>query len=78
MLKTIEEQLAELKAMSEHDIDTSDIPESGHLNWETAETGKFFRPNKSVAIVDNDVIEWFANKHENINDVLRQYMLQHR
>ncbi|MDD2815339.1 MAG: hypothetical protein PHP00_06315 [Thiotrichaceae bacterium] len=54
MLKTIEEQLAELKAMSEHDIDTSDIPESGHLIWDTAETGKFFRSNESRVIIIND------------------------
>jgi uncharacterized protein (DUF4415 family) len=78
MLKTIEEQLVDLRAMSDDDIDTSDISDSSQLLWDKATTGKFFHNHKTSVAIDNDLAEWFTGKHENINDVLRQYMLQHQ
>ncbi len=78
MLKTIEEQLADLQSMSEEEIDLSDIPDCSELAWDKATTGKFFRMQQTPVTIDNDVFEWFTNSHQNINDILRQYMLQHQ
>jgi uncharacterized protein (DUF4415 family) len=78
MLKTIEEQLADLQAMSDDDIDLSDIPECSQLQWDKATIGKYFRVHQTPVTIDDDLIEWFMNKHENINDILRQYVLQHQ
>jgi len=76
MLKTIEEQLADLQAMSDDDIDLSDIPECSQLQWNKAIMGKFSRAHQTPVTIDDDLIEWFISKHENINDILRQYVLQ--
>ncbi len=78
MLKTAEEQLADLRAMSNDDIDLSDIPDCSQLAWDKATTGKFFRIHQTLVTIDDDLVELFMSKHENINDILRQYMLQYQ
>jgi hypothetical protein len=54
MLKTIEEQLVELRSMSDDEIDQSDIPESSQLAWDKATTSKFFRSHKTAVTIDKD------------------------
>ncbi len=52
-------ELAALDAMSDDDIDTSDIPEV--TDWSNWTRGKFYRPvKKQVTLrIDADVIDWF-------------------
>ena len=75
--KTIKE-LKALSAMSDKDIDTSDIPEI--KNWEDAVVGRFYRPIKRRLTIrlDADVIEWFKNNNDHyqtaINNALREFI----
>lgn len=58
------EELAWLAAMSDEDIDFSDIPALDEKFWANAVRGKFYRPvKKQVTLrLDADVIEWFKAK----------------
>ena len=75
-------QLDALGAMSDENIDYSDIPEI--LNWEGAERGKFYRPIKKPVTLrlDADVLEWFKHHHPKyqsaINAALREYVANQR
>lgn len=82
--KTATKRKAELKALaalSEKDIDTSDIPEV--TDWRGAVRGKFYRPVKEpISIrIDADVLAWFRSHGEKyqsrINEALREYMQRH-
>ncbi|MDZ4843788.1 MAG: BrnA antitoxin family protein [Hyphomicrobium aestuarii] len=55
-------ELERLAAMSDADIDTSDIPE--RLDWSGAEVGKFYRPVKTQITlrIDADVLAWFKTE----------------
>ena len=71
-------RLEELKAISEEDIDTSDIPELDENFWSKA---KVVMPESKKAIslrVDRDVLEWFQKQGKGyqslMNSVLRSYM----
>lgn len=74
-------ELKALSALSDEDIDTSDIPEV--TDWRGAVRGKFYRPVKEpISIrIDADVLAWFRSQGEKyqsrINEALREYMLQH-
>ena len=83
MKKTTEQQeIAYLKALSDENIDTSDIPEV--KNWSNAEAGKFYRPvKKQITLrLDADMLDWFRNQGNGyqtiMNEVLRQYMGNHK
>ena len=73
-------EIAVLEAMTDDEIDTSDIPETA--DWRNAEVGKFYRPiKKSVTIrIDADVLDWFKSQdgryQTKINQVLRNYVEQ--
>ncbi len=75
------DELAALAALSDEDIDTSDIPEV--RDWSGAVVGRFYRPVKqSVTIrLDADVLAWFkahGGKYQSaINQALREYVEQH-
>ena len=49
--KRQQEELNQLKIMSDNEIDTSDIPEI--TDWSNAETGKFYRPEKQITSLAN-------------------------
>lgn len=75
------EQLERLAAMPDSEIDTSDIPEI--LDWRGAIRGwpTPTRRMRLAACLDNDVIEWFEQRHtserdcaDEISRVLKQYM----
>ena len=85
MSKRTGKQKAELKnlaSMPDHEIDTSDIPET--TDWSKAVVGKFYRPvKKQVTLrLDADMLEWFKSQkgkyQTHINQVLRRYMESHR
>ena len=73
--------IAALAAMSEADIDTTDIPEI--VDWRGAVRGRFYRPVKQVVTIrlDADVVAWFKSRDRKyqtaVNRALREYMLGH-
>ncbi len=78
------ERLAEIEAMPDDQIDTSDIPELDETFFETA---RLVLPagtrKKTVTMrMDEDVLEWFRSRGKGhltrMNAVLRAYMLAHR
>ncbi len=76
-IPSIEEQLKSLDALSESEIDLSDIPE---IEFTNSERGRFYRPIKQPVTLrlDADIVAWF--KHNNkqyqtaINKALREYI----
>jgi len=75
------DELAALEAMSDADIDTSDMAEV--VDWSGAERGRFYRPVKQLMSVrlDADVVAWFrsagAGYQTRINAALREYVQRH-
>lgn len=80
--RDISAELATLDAMSDEDIDYSDIPPV--RDFSGFRRGVFYRPEKqSVTIrLDADVVAWFKGSERKyqtaVNRVLRDYMLSHR
>ena len=76
-----EQQLAELAALPDEDIDFSDIPPLTDEFFKNAVRGKFYRPKKEVTTVrlDSDVKEWLKAKgrgyQTRLNEILREAML---
>ncbi len=76
------DDIEQLSKLPDNEIDTSDIPEV--VDWSGAEVGRFYRPvKKQVTLrLDADMLEWFRGQGKKyqtrINEVLREYMEQHR
>lgn len=74
-------ELAEIAAMADEQIDTSDIPELSPASWKTAVRGKFYRPVKQAVSMrlDADVVAWLKKAgrgyQTRANRILRQHML---
>jgi uncharacterized protein (DUF4415 family) len=74
-------ELKELAAMSDDEIDTSDIPELPPGAWKDAVRGRFYRPLKQAVSMrlDADVIAWLKKQGKGYqtraNSILRQRML---
>lgn len=76
------ERLARLEAMSDEDIDLSDIPEITEEQWATAFRPGLHRPIKLPVTIrlDADVVGWFKEHagdkpyQTEINRVLRQHV----
>ena len=74
--------LEKLAAMSDDDIDTSDIPELPAESWALARRPGLYRPVKKPVTLrlDMDVVEWFKSHapeggyQTEINRVLRRYV----
>lgn len=80
--KRLREELRQLEAMSDEDIDFMDMPEvTDFAGWER---GKFYRPVKDQVTlrIDRDVLHWFKLSQERyqtaINAALREHMERHR
>jgi uncharacterized protein (DUF4415 family) len=79
------QEIADLKARAEHEIDTSDIPELPDAFWTSAVQNPYFRPVKQQLTLrlDADLVAWFK-KHSpggrgyqsNINRALREYVIE--
>lgn len=75
-------QLAKLEAMSDEDIDTSDIPEMTDEQWENAR--RYVRPVKQPVTIrlDAEIVGWFKAHagdkpyQTEINRVLRKHVVQ--
>jgi uncharacterized protein (DUF4415 family) len=71
-------ELKNLSAMTDKDIDLSDIPEQ--LDWSDAKRGLFYRPIKQQLTLrlDADLIHWFKKNgtgyQTRINKALRDYV----
>lgn len=80
-METRSAELAALEAMSDDQIDYSDIPQQ--LDWSGGVRGLFYRPEKQAVTIrlDADVVAWFKStepKYQTaVNRVLREYMLAH-
>jgi uncharacterized protein (DUF4415 family) len=77
--KKLESELRALEAMSDGDIDYSDIPQ--RTDWSGAVVGRFYRPLKTplTVRVDVDVLAWLRSKgagyQTRLNRILREAML---
>jgi len=79
----LQKQLADLAAMPEDQIDTTDIPEASAEAWKRARRPNFYKPLKKPVTLrlDLDVLAWYKEQTERgyqteINRVLRQHMLE--
>ena len=78
---TQKRELAALAALTDDQIDTSDIPELPPHAWKNAIRGKFYRPLKQAISLrlDADVIAWLKTRGKGYqtraNNLLRQHML---
>lgn len=76
------EQLRALEAMTDADIDLSDMPEV--TDWSGAVRGKFYKPVKRQITLrlDADVVDFFERDgrgyQTRINDALRQWVAAQR
>ncbi|MGV1870392.1 BrnA antitoxin family protein [Agrobacterium rosae] len=78
------EELAKLEAMSDDEIDTTDIPEAPAENWMHAKRGALYRSIKQPVTIrlDADILAWFKEHAEKsgyqteINRVLRQHVTE--
>jgi uncharacterized protein (DUF4415 family) len=74
-------RLAELAALPDGSIDTSDIPELSDEAWAAGVRGRFYRPVKQqiTARVDADVLDWLKSQGKGyqgrLNAILRREML---
>jgi uncharacterized protein (DUF4415 family) len=79
--RRIRDELKRLDAMTDDDIDLSDMPET---DFSGAVRGKFYRPVKDQVTLrlDRDVLHWFKLTHEKyqsaINAALREHMERQR
>jgi uncharacterized protein (DUF4415 family) len=77
----LKKELAALAAMSDDEIDTTDIPELPLSAWKDAVRGRFYRPVKQAISLrlDADVIAWLKKPGKGyqtrVNQILRQRML---
>jgi uncharacterized protein (DUF4415 family) len=75
------EHLAQLAALPDESIDTSDIPELSEEAWAAGVRGRFYRPIKQqiTARVDADVLDWLKSQGKGyqgrLNAILRREML---
>lgn len=82
--RIIAEDLARLGAMTDEDIDFSDIPEMTDEQWSRSVRGKFYRPVKEQVTlrIDADVIAWFKQNEDKyqtaINAALREHVERQR
>jgi uncharacterized protein (DUF4415 family) len=74
-------QLAELAALSDRDVDTSDLPPLTDAFWQSAVRNPFYKPTKTSTTVriDSDVLAWLRGQgkgyQSRINAILRRAML---
>jgi uncharacterized protein (DUF4415 family) len=82
LTKVQREDIKELRALRDEDIDFSDAPPL--LDWSKAEIGKFYRPRKKPVTMrlDSDVVDWLKSEgpgyQTKANWLLRSAMLHFR
>ena len=79
--RDISAELAVIDAMTDDEIDFSDIPEV--TDFSGFKRGLFYRPKKEAVTIrlDSDVVAWFKASEPKyqtaVNRVLRDYMISH-
>ena len=79
LTKNQKRDIAAIAAMTDADIDFSDIPEV--VDWTGADVGKFYRPGKKPITIrlDSDVVDWlksFGSGYQTrANHLLRHAMI---
>ena len=74
-------EIAALRAMTDDEVDTSDIPPLSDSFWRNAVANPFYRPTKTSTTIriDTDVLAWFKGQGKGyqtrINTILRRAML---
>ena len=83
---TQEDELKALAAMTDDQIDYSDIPPTPESFWLNARRNPYYRPIKQQLTlrIDADLIAWFKKRQadgrgyqSNINQALREYVEAH-
>ena len=81
-LSVSDERLAELAALSDESIDTSDIPELDEAFWQRASVRFPGGKERLTVRFDEDVVTWFRNQgrgyQSRMNAVLRSYYEAHK
>jgi uncharacterized protein (DUF4415 family) len=77
-------ELAAFDALTDDEIDFSDIPEQDPEDWQGARRGNHFftRRDRDAVLVDTEVIAWFRQRYPEeyqtaMNAALRAYMASH-
>jgi len=84
ILERHRDEIVALEAMTDDDIDLSDIPEITDEQWSRAVRGKLYRPVKQQVTLrlDADVIAWFRQNETKyqtaINAALREHVARQR
>lgn len=84
ILERHKDELAALDAMTDEDIDFSDMPEITDEQWSRAVRGKFYNPvtDQVTLNIDLGVLAWYGRDGENpgpaINAALLEYVMRHR
>lgn len=77
-----QERLAEIAAIADEDIDTSDIPELDDEFWKNARVRYPGGKERLTVRFDEDVVEWFRGQgrgyQTRMNAVLRSFYEAHR
>ncbi len=78
-------EIATLNALSDNEIDFSDIPPLPDEFWQNAVSNPFYKPTQTVITnvsVDVDILQWLKLKGQNyqacINTILKNEMLRER
>lgn len=83
LTETQKAEIAALKARSENNVDTTDIPELTEEFWQSAARNPYFKPVKQQLTLrlDSDVVAWFKQHtpegrgyQSAINKALREYV----
>ena len=78
---TSKSDLKRLDAMTDKDIDYSDIPETDEEFWKDAKVVLPKNKRQITLRIDDDIIEWFQKKGKGyqtkINAILRSYVDAH-
>ena len=82
-LSTSDERLAELAAMPDKDIDTSDIPELTEEFWQNARVRYPSEGKERLTVrFDEDMVQWFRSQgrgyQTKMNAVLRSFYEAHK
>lgn len=81
-LSISDERIAELAAMPDEDIDTSDIPELDEAFWQNARVRFPGGKERLTVRFDEDMVQWFRSQgrgyQTKMNAVLRSFYEAHR
>jgi len=77
--RRIAESFKRLDAMTDDDIDFSDIPEMTAEDWARSVPNRFYRPVKDQVTLrlDRYVLEWFRENHDKYQTAINAALMEH-